>query len=67
MKKAFRACPDHTKMTVLLGKNKKKKTPEKLVTSHEVAQDPDDMEKGNKLGSSIEGSKNTTVCVSPYP
>ena len=25
------------------------------------------MEKGDKIGSSIEGSKKTTVCVTPYP
>ena len=50
-------------MTVFLGWNKKKKIPEPLVTAHEVTQDPDDMEKGDKVGSSIEGSKKTLVCV----
>ena len=25
------------------------------------------MEKGDKVGSSIEGSKNTSVCVTPHP
>ena len=34
---------------------------------HEVIQDPDDMEKGDKVGSSSEGSKKRTVCVTPHP
>ena len=47
-------------------KKKKSKTiPEPLVTAPEVTQDPDDMEKGDKGGSSIEGSKKTSVCVTP--
>ena len=60
MKKAFRACLDyHTKMTEFLGSivRKKTKTQEYLVTAHQVTQDPDDMEKGDKIGSSIEVSK----------
>ena len=32
-----------------------KKISEHLVTAHEVTQDPDDMEKSDKVGSSIEG------------
>ena len=31
----------------------------------EVTQDPDDMEKGDKVGSSIGGLKKTSVCVTP--
>ena len=47
-------------------KKKKTKTiPEPLVTAPEVTQDTDDMEKGDKVGSRIEGSKNTSVCVTP--
>ena len=47
-------------------KKKKKKTiPGPLVTAPEVTQDPDDMEKDDKVGSSIEGSKQTSVCVTP--
>ena len=46
---------------------KKNKTPEPLVTAHQVTQDPDDMEKGDKVDSSIEVSKKTTVCVTPHP
>ena len=39
-------------------KKKKSKTiPEPLATAPEVTQYPDDMEKGDKVGSSIEGSK----------
>ena len=45
---------------------KKKKTQEHLVTAHQVTQDPDDMEKGNRVGSSIEGTKKTSVCVTPH-
>ena len=55
-------------MTVFLGSLvRRKKKPEPLVTAHEVTQDPDDMEKGDKVGSSIEGSKKKTVCVTPHP
>ena len=46
-------------------KKKTKKIPEPLVTAPEVTQDPDDMEKGDKVGSSIEGSKKISVCVTP--
>ena len=47
-------------------KKKKTKTiPESLVTAPEVTQDPDGMEKVYKVGSSIEGSKKTPVCVNP--
>ena len=47
-------------------KKKKPKTiPEPLVTAPEVTQDLYDMEKGDKVGSSIEGSKQTSVCVTP--
>ena len=35
----------------------KKKILEPLVTAHEVTQDPDDMEKGDKVGSRNEDSK----------
>ena len=38
-------------------KNKTKTIPEPLVTAPEVTQDPYDMEKGDKVRSSIEGSK----------
>ena len=62
-KKAYRACLDHTKMTVFQGKKK----PEPLVTAHEVTQDPNDMEKGDMVGSIIEGTKKTSVCVTPHP
>ena len=67
MKKAFKVC--HKKMTKFLrnpGK-KGKKTPKTLATAHEVTQDPNDMEKGDKVGSSIKGSKKTSVCVTPHP
>ena len=41
-------------------KKKPKKILEPLVNAPEVTQDPDDMEKGDKVGSSIEGSKKTS-------
>ena len=37
-----------------------------LVTAPEVTQDQDDMEKYDKVGSSIEGSKQRSVCVTPH-
>ena len=43
-------------------KNKKTKP---LVTAPEVTQDQDDMEKDDKVDSSIEGSKQRSVCVTP--
>ena len=48
-------------------KKKPKKIPEPLVTAPEVTQDPDDMEKSDKVGSTIEGFKNSSVCVTPHP
>ena len=47
--------------------SKKKKTQEHLATAHQVTQYPDDMGKGDKIGSNIEGSKKTTVFVTPHP
>ena len=47
-------------------KKKPKKVPEPLVIAPEVTQDPDDMEKGDKVGSSIEGQKKKSVCVTPH-
>ena len=49
-------------------KKKKTKTiPDPLVTAPEVTQDPDYMEKVDKVGSSIDWSKNTSVCETPHP
>ena len=44
----------------------KKKITKPLVNANEVTQDPDDMEKGDNVGSSIEGPKETSVCVTPH-
>ena len=65
--KTFQAC--HKKMTEFLGSlvQQKKKIPEPLVTAPEVTQNTDDMEKGDKVGSSLEGSQKTSVCVTPHP
>ena len=41
-------------------REKTKIIPEPLFTAPEVTEDPDDMEKGDKVGSSIEGSKKTS-------
>ena len=46
----------HKKISKFL-RRKTKTIPEPLVTAPEVTQDPDDMEKGDKVGSSIEVSK----------
>ena len=46
-------------------RKKTKRITENLVTAPEVTQDQDDMEKDDKVGSSIEGSKQTSVCVTP--
>ena len=51
-------------MKKFLGKKTKIIT-EPLVTAPEVTQDQYDMEKGDKFGSRIEGSKQTSVCVTP--
>ena len=48
-------------------KKQKKEIPEPLVTAHEVTQDTDDMGKGDKVGSSIKGTKKTSVCLTPHP
>ena len=48
-------------------KKQKKKIPQPLVTAHEVTQDPNDMEKGDKVGISIEVNKKASVCVTPHP
>ena len=48
-------------------KKQKNKIPEPLVAAHEVTQDPYDMDKGDKVGSSIEGTKKTSVCLTPNP
>ena len=51
---AFQKCLDyHTKMTKFLRRKKTKKIAEPSVTAPEVTQDPDDMEKGDKVGISI--------------
>ena len=47
-------------------KKQKNKIPQPLVTANEVTQDPDDTEKGGNVGTSIEGTKKTSVCVTPH-
>ena len=47
-------------------KNPKKKVSEPLVTSNKVTQDTDDKNEDDKVGSSIEGTKNTSVCVTTH-
>ena len=47
-------------------KKQKKKVPEPLVTVNKVNQYPDDTNEEAKFGSSIEGTKQTSVCVTPY-
>ena len=47
-------------------KKQKKKITETLVTANEVTQDRDDMQKCDNVGSSIERTKKTSVCVTPH-
>ena len=48
------------------GGEKTKIIPGPLVTAPKVTQDQDDMEKYDKVSSSIEGSKQRSVCVTPH-
>ena len=64
MIKAFQVCLHHTKKDVFL--RNKKKLPEPLVTANKVTQDPDDTNEYDKVGSSIEVTKNSSVCVTPH-
>ena len=54
-----------TKLTIFLGK-KFKKIPEPLVKALKVTQDEYDMEKVDKVSSSVEGQKQGYVCVTPH-
>ena len=47
-------------------KKHKKKVPEPLVTVNKVTQDQDDMNEESEVGSSIEVTKKTSVCVTPH-
>ena len=47
-------------------KKQKKKLPEPLFTVNKVTQDPVDTNEEAKVGSSIEGTKQTSVCVTPH-
>ena len=47
-------------------KKQRNKIPEPLVTEHKVTQDPDDMKEDDNVGSSIEGTKKQSVCVTPH-
>ena len=42
-------------------KKQRNKVPEIIFTANKVAQDPDDMNEDDKVGSIIEGTKNTKV------
>ena len=48
------------------GKKPKNKVPEPLVTVNKVTQDPDDMKEDYNVGSSIEGTRRTSACVTPH-
>ena len=51
---AFQTCLDQNKkITKFLRKIRKNTIPKPLVTAPELTQDPDDMENGDKVGSSI--------------
>ena len=44
-----------------------KKKPGPLVKGHEVTQEEYDLDKDNKVSSSVEGTRLTSVSVSPHP
>ena len=48
-------------------KNKSKTIPGPLVKGHKVTQEEYDLDKDNKVSSSVEGTIHTSVCVSPHP
>ena len=48
-------------------KKQKKKVSETPITGNKVTQDPDYTNKEAKVGSIIEGTKQTSVCVTPHP
>ena len=56
-----------TKLTVYLGGKKSRTIPGPSVKALKVTQDEDDTEKDNKVISSVEGSRQESVCVSPHP
>ena len=55
-----------TKLTVYLGK-KSRTIPGPLVKALKVTKDEYDTDKDNKVSSSIERSRQKSVCVSPHP
>ena len=48
-------------------KNKSKTIPGPLVKAPKLTQEEDDTDKDNKVSSSVEGKRETTVRVSPHP
>ena len=46
-------------------KKQRNKLPQPLLTVNKVTQDPYDMKEDDNVGSSIEGNKKTSVCVTP--
>ena len=48
-------------------KKQKNKVSETSITGNKVTQDQYDTNKEAKVGSSIEGTKNPSVCVTPHP
>ena len=48
-------------------KKQKNKVSETSITGNKVTQDPVDTNKESKVDSSIEGKKQTSVCVTPHP
>ena len=49
-----------------ISKKQRNKVPEPLVARNKVTQDPDDMKEDDKVGSSVEGNRKTSVCVTPH-
>ena len=47
-------------------KKQRYKVPEPLITANKVTQESDGMKEDDNVGSSIEGTKKTSVCVTPH-
>ena len=63
----IQVCLNHQTQAVFLGKRKNNKVSETSITGNKVTQDPDDTNKEAKVGSSIDGKKQTSVCMTPHP
>ena len=61
MIRVVQVCLHHKTYAVFLGKKQKKKVSETSITGNKITQYQENMSKEAKVGSSIEGTKNTSV------